>query len=93
MPKQAALDNMLYGVATVGERNQIVIPKPAIDECGIKPKDRVLVFAHPQTNGFLVCKASALEQIVREMKTALRSVKNTPTAKQAKSPKRKETPK
>jgi bifunctional DNA-binding transcriptional regulator/antitoxin component of YhaV-PrlF toxin-antitoxin module len=91
MPKQQqSMDELFLGAATVGERWQIVIPRDACKKYNINPKDKVLVFAHPQTNGFLVCKASALEHVVREMKTTLRPTKKAATSTKAKSAKRKD---
>ncbi|MCS6861225.1 MAG: AbrB/MazE/SpoVT family DNA-binding domain-containing protein [Abditibacteriales bacterium] len=91
MPKQQpSIDELFLGAATVGERWQIVIPRDACRRYNINPKDKVLVFAHPQANGFLVCKASALEHVVREMKATLRLTKKPPTSTKAKPAKRKE---
>lgn len=91
MPKQQqSMDELFLGAATVGERWQIVIPRDACKRYNINPKDKVLVFAHPQVNGFLVCKASALEHVVREMKATLRPAKKSPASAKTKSAKRKE---
>jgi bifunctional DNA-binding transcriptional regulator/antitoxin component of YhaV-PrlF toxin-antitoxin module len=82
------LDKMLYGTATVGQAWQIVIPRKACKDFGIKPRDIVLVFAHPQTKGLLVCKADALEHVVREMKAALRVTKKDSASTKTKSSRR-----
>jgi len=37
----------LYGIVTVGERGQIVIPKEARDELDIRPKEKLLILGEP----------------------------------------------
>lgn len=44
-PMDKSLEGKYMGMAKVGEKGQIVIPKPARDMFGIKPGDTVLVLA------------------------------------------------
>ncbi len=37
----------IYGIVTVGERGQIVIPKEARDRYNIRPKDKLLILSPP----------------------------------------------
>ena len=41
-------DRHIYGIVTVGERGQIVIPKEARDQFNIRPKDKLLILAPPR---------------------------------------------
>jgi len=51
----------LYGVVTVGERGQIVIPKEARDQFGIKPGDKLVVVGDIK-KGIGVVKADAMKE-------------------------------
>lgn len=44
----------LYGIVTVGERGQIVIPAHARKEIGLEPADKLLVFGKPHSDGSLI---------------------------------------
>ncbi len=41
--KDGSFGKSFYGVVAVGQRGQVVIPKQARDELGIKPGDKLLV--------------------------------------------------
>jgi len=56
----------IYGIVTVGERGQIVIPKEARRKLKIKPKEKLLVLGGPN-NSIVITRA---EQ-VREFATKL----------------------
>ncbi|MCD6431910.1 AbrB/MazE/SpoVT family DNA-binding domain-containing protein [Candidatus Bathyarchaeota archaeon] len=52
----------IYGIATVGERGQIVIPKEARDQFDIKPGDK-LVVAGDIRKGIAIVKAGVLKEL------------------------------
>ncbi len=64
MKHDMSLDANLFGVATVGERGQIVIPAEARKKAGIHPGDKVLVAGHPAANGLMIFKMDALREFL-----------------------------
>jgi len=52
----------IYGIVTVGERGQIVIPKEARDQFDIKPGDK-LVVAGDIRKGIAIVKAGVLKEL------------------------------
>lgn len=58
---EVAKGKFLYGVVTVGERGQMVIPKEARDQFDIKPGDRLLVVGDIK-RGIGVVKAEAMKE-------------------------------
>jgi len=56
----------LYGVVTVGERGQIVIPAEARKDLSLNPGDRLVVLEHPfHHEGLVLFKAQHIESIVQ----------------------------
>jgi len=58
---EVAKGKFLYGVVTVGERGQIVIPKEARDQFDIKPGDKLVVVGDIK-KGIGVVKANAMKE-------------------------------
>jgi AbrB family looped-hinge helix DNA binding protein len=56
----------LYGLVTVGERGQIVIPKEARDHFDIKPGDKLLILGD-RKKGLVVAKASAMTNLAMKI--------------------------
>ena len=56
----------LYGVVTVAERGQIVIPKEAREHFNIKPGDKLLV-AGDLKKGLAIMKASILKEVATKV--------------------------
>lgn len=56
-----------YGMATVGERGQIVIPAEARKSANILPGDKVLVIGHPP-NGLMILKMDAMKLFLSSLK-------------------------
>jgi AbrB family looped-hinge helix DNA binding protein len=56
-----------YGMATVGERGQIVIPAEARKSANILPGDKVLVVGHPP-NGLMILKMDAMKLFLSSLK-------------------------
>jgi len=52
----------IYGIVTVGERGQIVIPKEARDQFNIKPGDK-LVVAGDIKKGIAIVKAGVMKEL------------------------------
>ena len=67
--KKAAHDNFekhFYGSVAVGERGQVVIPKEARDEFGIRPGDKLIVLGRPG-GGIVLVKANAMREFARKI--------------------------
>jgi AbrB family looped-hinge helix DNA binding protein len=58
---EVAKGKFLYGIVTVGERGQIVIPKEARDQFDIKPRDKLIVVGDIE-KGLGVVKADAVKE-------------------------------
>jgi AbrB family looped-hinge helix DNA binding protein len=52
------------GVATVGDRGQIVIPSEARKKANIHPGDKIAVIRHPVTDGLIICKIEGLREFL-----------------------------
>ena len=60
------MKNRFVGIAKVGEKGQIVIPKEARDMFGIKPGDVVVVLCDKK-KGMALVKSDALEGAIDKM--------------------------
>ena len=60
----------LYGVVTVAERGQIVIPKEARDHFGIKPGDKLLVVGDVK-RGLGIIKAEKMKEFAQKIMGAI----------------------
>jgi AbrB family looped-hinge helix DNA binding protein len=58
---------VIYGMATVGERGQVVIPSEARQELGIKPGDKLLVIKPPVGKMVSFMKADDLTSHIKSM--------------------------
>ena len=56
------MKDKFVGIAKVGEKGQIVIPKEARDMFGIKPGDSVIVLSD-KSKGIALLKAEAIEDL------------------------------
>lgn len=61
---ESRLEEATYGMVTVGERGQIVIPAEARRELGIKPGDKLVVVRHPLHAGFVAFKMQAMREFL-----------------------------
>lgn len=59
---EVAKGKYIYGIVTVGERGQIVIPKEARDQFNIKPGDK-LVVAGDIRKGIALAKAGVMKEL------------------------------
>ena len=58
--------SQIAGTAKVGEKGQIVIPKEARDQLGIRPGDTLLVLVDPE-NGLVVSKPDVLQDVAAQI--------------------------
>ena len=56
------MKDKFVGIAKVGEKGQIVIPKEARDMFGIKPGDSIIVLSD-KSKGIALLKAEAIEDL------------------------------
>lgn len=63
-PKQCRLDEAIYGMVTVGERGQIVIPAEARRDLGIEPGDKLIVMRHLGHAGIIAFKMQAVREFL-----------------------------
>jgi len=69
----------IYGIVTVGERGQIVIPKEARDQFDIKPGDKLVVVGDIK-KGIAIVKAGVLKELALKILGAV-SEEDRETAK------------
>lgn len=62
--RECRLEDATYGMVTVGERGQIVIPAEARRELGIEPGDKLIIMRHPMYAGFLAFKIQAVREFL-----------------------------
>lgn len=72
---EVARGKYIYGIVTVGERGQIVIPKEARDQFDIKPGDK-LVVAGDLKKGIAIAKASVMKELALKILGAVSEVKS-----------------
>ncbi len=68
------LEDLFGGAVTVGERGQVVIPAKTRERMGIRPGDKLLVFAHPQGMGVLFMRLEKAIEAQREVTNVLSRV-------------------
>ncbi len=59
---EVARGKYIYGIVTVGERGQIVIPKEAREQFNIKPGDKLIV-AGDIKKGIAIVKAGIMKEL------------------------------
>ena len=65
------MEPKFYGIATVGERGQVVIPAEARREHNIKPADKLVVFGHGEQGGIMITKADSFNEFLNKSIGAL----------------------
>ncbi len=60
------LSKSFYGSVLVGERGQVVIPKQARDELGIKQGDKLIVLGNP-ARGIALVKADLMREFAEKV--------------------------
>jgi len=66
-----SLEEHFYGVATVGERGQVVIPAEARKKFDLSPGDKVLVFGHPFGHGVVLTKIDHMHECMTRLMQSL----------------------
>lgn len=61
---QGYLEDAIYGMVTVGERGQIVIPAEARRDLGIEPGDKLVIMRHPGHAGIIAFKMQAVKEFI-----------------------------
>ena len=56
----------VFGTARVGERGQIVIPKEARDQFGIRPGDTLLVLGD-EKSGLIISRPEAIRELAMQI--------------------------
>ncbi len=74
---EVAKGKYIYGVVTVGERGQIVIPKEARDQFDIKPGDK-LVVAGDIRKGIALAKAGIMKELALKILGAVSEKEEKP---------------
>lgn len=64
-----------YGMTTMGERGQVVIPKEIRDKINIKPGDKFLVFLKANAVVAFI-KPEKFDKLIEEFATQLKDLKN-----------------
>ena len=57
----------LYGIATMGERGQIVIPIEARKKMGLTPGEKIIILSHPSEAGLVLFKADTMREFMTAM--------------------------
>lgn len=70
------VNECLYGVVTVGERGQVVIPADARQELGLKAGDKILVMRHPVMKGLMLAKFESLRDYFDEIGMLMKRVQD-----------------
>jgi len=65
---------VFYGVATVGERGQVVIPAEARRACHIEAGDKVMFLSHGASPALLVARVADVLEAVGEVQELLRQI-------------------
>ncbi len=65
---EVAKGKFVYGIVTMGERGQIVIPKEARDQFAIKPGEKLLVVGDlTKGKGITIVKASRMKDFALKL--------------------------
>ena len=66
-----------YGLVTVGERGQVVIPVELRKELEIQAGDKLLILKHPSGEGIMLIPAEAMREFMSAMLANLENVERT----------------
>ncbi|MGO8671080.1 MAG: AbrB/MazE/SpoVT family DNA-binding domain-containing protein [Capsulimonadaceae bacterium] len=61
------VEDRFYGLVTVGERGQIVIPAEARKRHGIETGDKLLIMGTPDNKGLMLCNIEAFRDFMNKM--------------------------
>lgn len=61
----------IYGIATLSERGQIVIPQEAREDMNLKPGDKLIVMSFGPKNTLMLIKSDSLLEMFTELSKEL----------------------
>ncbi|MCX7942165.1 MAG: AbrB/MazE/SpoVT family DNA-binding domain-containing protein [Dictyoglomaceae bacterium] len=64
----------IYGVATISERGQIVIPQEAREDLNLKPGDKMIVLGFGPKNGLTLIKSELFLELFNELSENLTEI-------------------
>lgn len=64
----------IYGIATISERGQIVIPQEAREDLNLKPGDKLIVLGFGPQNGITLIKSELLLELFNELSENLTEI-------------------
>jgi AbrB family looped-hinge helix DNA binding protein len=67
----------LWGIATVGNKGQIVIPSDARNDISIKEGDKLLVLGKLPNGGLMLVKADSIEAMLQHMQKDLEEMRKS----------------
>lgn len=73
---QSRLEDAIYGMVTVGERGQIVIPAEARRDLGIEPGDKLVIMRHPGHAGIIAFKMQAVKEFIEMFQREMERLEN-----------------
>ncbi|MCS6950140.1 MAG: AbrB/MazE/SpoVT family DNA-binding domain-containing protein [Armatimonadota bacterium] len=73
---ECRIEDATYGMVTVGERGQIVIPAEARRELGIEPGDKLIIMRHPLYSGFVAFKMQAVREFIEMFQREMERLEN-----------------
>jgi AbrB family looped-hinge helix DNA binding protein len=65
--------NIFFGMTTVGEKGQVVVPAEARKRMDLKKGEKMIVFS-PEDNMVVFCKANGLENLAMHLAKKLEAV-------------------
>ena len=77
------IEAVFYGVATVGERGQIVIPAKARRQLGVQPGDKLLVLGHPSGRALTIARVADFLRFAEQMRQILSLGEQAPPGEEA----------
>lgn len=61
------MESHFYGLATVGEKGQIVIPSEAREALKLEKGEKLLVMSGPNRNMLMLAKPAQIEQFIQKL--------------------------
>jgi AbrB family looped-hinge helix DNA binding protein len=81
VPKKCpSLEDFFYGIATVGDRGQIVIPAEARKQLDINPGDKLLIVKHPSTDVLAIFKIGVMSEVFESMLDSIERIESQATS-------------
>ncbi len=65
--RATSVEDLFYGVVTIGERGQVVVPAAARKAHNLHPGDKLLVFRHPHVAGLVVARLDEIQNLLDDL--------------------------